>query len=154
MRNCLLLVILVAATPVHAQRATLARVSWLDGCWELNATNRRVVERWRNADGMMTGSSRTWIGGQPRESEALRLFARGDTLVYEALPSGQQRTEFKTVAATDREIVFANPEHDFPQRIVYVRISADSMTVRIEGDRAGRRNPVSYPFRKVTCVSS
>ena len=152
MRNRFLFVLLVAAIPVHAQRATLAQVSWLDGCWELNAANRRVVERWTNADGMMTGSSRTWIGGQPRESEALRLFTRGDTLVYEALPSGQRLTEFRTTVVTDREVVFANPAHDFPQRIVYTRVGADSVIARIEGDRAGRRNPVSYPFRKVACV--
>ena len=152
MRNRLLFVVLIAATPVHAQRATLAQVGWLEGCWELNAANRRVVERWTSADVMLVGSSRTWIGGQPRESEALRLFTRGDTLVYEALPSGQQRTEFKTVVASDREVVFANPAHDFPQRIVYTRVGSDSVIARIEGDRAGRRAPVSYPFRKVVCT--
>lgn len=138
--------------PAQAQRATLDQVQWLAGCWELNAPNRRVIERWSVAGGVMTGSSRTWIGGAPRESERLRLFTRGDTLVYEAFPTGQQLAEFKTTSVAEREVVFANPAHDFPQRIVYTRAGADSVIARIEGDRAGRRTPVSFPFRRVECT--
>lgn len=100
----------------------------------------------------MAGSGRTSINGVPRESEKLRIFFSGDTIVYEAIPSGQMLTLFRAATFTDREIVFANPEHDFPQRIVYTRVGKDSLIARIEGDRAGRRQPVSYPFKKVECT--
>jgi hypothetical protein len=111
------------------------------------------VERWAAPqNGEMAGSSRTFIGGAPRESERLRLFVRGDTFVYNAHPSGQQPTEFRAPSITDRELRFSNSAHDFPQHIVYERVGSDSLIARIEGDRAGRRAPVSYPFRRVECV--
>jgi hypothetical protein len=35
--------------------------------------------------------------------------------------------------STDGEYVFENLEHDFPVRIVYVRVGADRLEPRIEG---------------------
>ena len=152
----------IAATLLISSQAfaqgKIDRVAWLAGCWEINSTTaqgaaRRVVERWSApSGGEMAGHSRSSINGVPRESEKLRIFFSGDTIVYEAIPSGQTLTLFKAATFTDREIVFANPEHDFPQRIVYTRVGADSLVARIEGDRAGRRQPVSYPFRKAECT--
>lgn len=151
-RKCIALVLCLVAAPLHGQQATLSQVSWLNGCWELAGANRRVVEQWSSADGVMTGWSRTWIGGQLRESETVRLVTRGDTLVYEAQPSGQRRAEFRTTSVGGREVVFSNPAHDFPQRIVYSRAGDDSLIARIEGDRGGRAAQVSYPYRRVKCA--
>jgi hypothetical protein len=86
-----------------------------------------------------------------RETEQLRLWASGDTLVYEAHPSSQARAEFRVLPATATELVFANPEHDFPQRIIYRRVGNDSLIARIEGDRAGRMQPITYPFKRRDC---
>src|SRR5262245_44191919 len=99
----------------------------------------------------MTGASRTTVNGVPRESERLRMFVANDTLVYEALPSGQTLTHFKAKSVAERELVFENLAHDFPQRIIYRRSGADSVIARIEGDRAGQRQPVSYPFKRAEC---
>jgi hypothetical protein len=108
------------AQTAAAQRGPLDDVRWLQGCWELTRGASRVVEKWTPPDGnMMLGESRMTSNGVERESEKLRLFTRGDTLVYEATPSRQQMTEFRTTAWKGEEIVFANPAHDFPQRIVY-----------------------------------
>lgn len=149
----LLGLVCLPARTTPAQVRALDQVQWLVGCWELSAGNRRVVERWAApVAGVMSGSSRTLIGGEPRESEQLRLFVRADTLVYEAIPAGQRLTEFAARTLSARELVFENPAHDFPQRIVYTRVGADSVIARIEGDRAGRRAPVSFPFRKIACT--
>ena len=150
--------IICFAISSQALAQKIERVAWLTGCWEVNTTtaqgaSRKSIERWAApTGGEMTGFSRTSINGVPRESEKLRIFFSGDTIVYEAIPGGQTLTLFKAATFTDREIVFANPEHDFPQRIVYTRVGKDSLIARIEGDRAGRRQPVSYPFKKVECT--
>lgn len=137
---------------LSAQAATVADLGWLVGCWEMSRGSLQTVERWQSpVDGVMTGDSRTRVGGVERESESLRLFARGDTLIYEATPSRQSRTEFRLIAASPTEVTFANPANDFPQRIVYRRVGADSIVARIEGDAAGRRQPVSFGFRKLAC---
>ena len=147
-----LLAVAIAPSVGRAQGAVIDQVRWLAGCWEVSSGARRVIERWAPPDsGAMVGSSRTFINGAPRGSERLRLFARGDTLVYAADPSGQRPTEFASTSVTEREVVFENPAHDFPQRIVYTRAGADSVIARIEGDRAGRRASLSFPFRRIAC---
>ena len=70
------------------------------------------------------------------------------------LCTGPRRARFRTTTTTGNEITFANPEHDFPQLIVYRRVGADSLIARIEGDRAGRRQPVTFPYKKVPCSAT
>lgn len=142
------------APAAHAQSTKLSDLAWLEGCWEINRPTSRTIEKWSAiANDQMVGESHSYAGGFEHEGEKLRLFGRGDTLIYEATPGGQARTEFRLQPGTT-EYVFANPEHDFPQRIVYRRVGADSLIARIEGDRAGRRAPVTYRYRKAACPGS
>lgn len=135
-----------------AAQRSLGSLQWFVGCWEATRGTTRTIERWRApAQNEMAGDSRTIANGADRQSEKLRLFARGDTIVYEATPSGQLRTEFRTTTVGPEEVVFSNPAHDFPQRIVYRKVGNDSLVARIEGDRDNRRRPVSYPYRKIDC---
>jgi hypothetical protein len=153
MRSVAVVALLLTSNVVNAQGRGVEQLAWLAGCWKIQSATRRVVEQWSTPEnGQMTGSSRTTVNGVPRESERLRLFFRGDTAVYEALPSGQALTQFKAATFTDREIAFANPAHDFPQRIVYTRVGEDSLVARIEGDLGGRPRSIRYPFKKVACT--
>jgi hypothetical protein len=105
------------------------------------------------AGDLMLGASRTVINGAVREFEHLRLRAAGDTLVYTALPSGQRETDFRSTRVTADTIVFENPAHDFPQRIIYSRRGADSIVARVEGP--GPNNTTrgfSVPMRRVDCT--
>ena len=148
------LLLLLATTQAAAQGTPLQNVRWLEGCWQLTRGTTTTVERWvAPAGGEMSGESWTIANGAERPGETLRLFARGDTLVYQASPAGQATTQFRTTSSAGNEVIFSNPEHDFPQRIVYRRVGADSVIARIEGDRAGRRQPVSFPYAKVACSS-
>ena len=133
---------LTAATAVFAlgtqlgaqQASSIGRAGWLAGCWEARTPNRVVLEMWMPpAGGMMMGASRTTVGGATREYEQLRLNAAGDTLVYTALPSGQKEAAFRSTAVSATELVLENPTHDFPKKIVYRRVGADSVIARVEG---------------------
>jgi hypothetical protein len=111
-----------------------------------------MVELWTPAvNNVMTGTSYSVTDTSQRELEQLRLFARGDTLIYEAHPSTQMMNEFKSTKITAQEIVFEDPEHDFPQRIIYRRVGADSLIAVTEGDRAGRAQPITFAFKKAPC---
>src|SRR5262245_58244326 len=96
LRPTLLLLVIAAAA---SAQGPLQSVHWLEGCWQLSRGATTTTERWlAPAANQMTGDSWTLSNGAERESEKLRLFARGDTLVYEATPSGQRLTEFKTTS--------------------------------------------------------
>ena len=153
MRTLTVIMLVALPSPAMAQDGSLAAARWLAACWELNSGNRRVLERWTDpSGGEMRGASRTIAGTREIEGERLRIYARGDTLIYDAHPSGQARTEFRGRAPSPGELVFENPAHDFPQRISYARLGSDSLIARIEGDRAGRRAPVNYAYRRVECA--
>lgn len=101
----------------------------------------------------MFGASRTVIGGAVRESEFLRMAARGDTIVYTAIPSGQRETDFRSTAVGSAEMVFENRAHDFPQVIRYRKSAADSVVARIEGPGPNNTTRgVDFPMRRVSCT--
>jgi hypothetical protein len=147
-----LLVLVTLASPLSAQGRTLVDLHWLAGCWERARPTSRMVELWTPAvNNVMTGTSYSVTDTSQRELEQLRLFARGDTLIYEAHPSSQMMNEFKSTKITAQEIVFEDPEHDFPQKITYRRSGADSLYAVTEGDRAGRAQPITFAFKRAPC---
>ena len=126
------------------------KLRWLGGCWELRRGPRVTLEMWMPPDGgMMLGASRTAVSGALREWEQLRLTLRGDTLIYTALPSGQNETEFKSTAVSDSGFTVENLSHDFPQRIIYRKRGGDSLVSRIEGRGRG----IDFPMKRVACTS-
>lgn len=146
-----------AAPPVPGELAAggtplLAPYGWLAGCWEQRAGNRLVEEQWMAPrGGTMLGMSRTTRGDTLVEYEQVRIFERGGKLVYAAHPSGQKPAEFESIALTDSLIVFENPTHDFPQRIVYQRVGPDSLIARVEGISRGRARSFQFPYAHVAC---
>lgn len=144
------------ALPGTAAGQGVARAAWLSGCWEMRSDTRVTLEMWMPPQGdLMLGGSRTVVNGRVRETEHLRLAARADTLIYTALPSGQRETEFRSVGAADGPLVFENPAHDFPQRIIYRRIGSDSLVARIEGSGPGGAvRGRDFPMVRVSCTGA
>ena len=150
----LLLPVTLPFAGVAAQSSPIERVGWLAGCWELRTANRLTLEMWMPpAGGMMLGASRTTMADRVREFEQLQLVAHGDTLVYTAAPSGQAPASFRSVGpVAAEELVVENPAHDFPQRIRYRRVNADSMVARVEGPgQGGAMRGFDIPMRRVSC---
>src|SRR5215212_3312748 len=116
----LLLPLLLAATAGAQGAAPADSLGWLAGCWQLAGGTRVVDEQWMAPrGGEMLGMSRTVSGGATREYEFLRIYARGDTLIYAARPAGQPPAEFRATKISATEAIFENPQHDFPQTIGY-----------------------------------
>jgi len=144
--------LLLGARDVFGDTEPLARLAWLQGCWEIRAGARTVEECWmRPGGGVMVGMSRTLVDGGFRGREFLILRAAGDTLRYEADPSGQSPTVFTTTTWSDSLVVFENPGHDFPQRIGYRRVGADSLAAWIEGTINGQERRIEFPYARVPC---
>ena len=130
---------------------TIDHVSWFAGCWERARGSVVTEERWGvPRGGMMVGTSQTVRAGETVEYEFLRVFERNGRLVYEAHPSGQAMNQFKSTRVAAAEVVFEDPEHEFPQFIAYVRLSPDSIEARIGGIRNGERT-VSFPYQRISC---
>src|SRR3546814_14940967 len=81
--------------------------------------------------GIMVGAARIGAGEALGVFEHTRIVRKADgTLAFFAQPFGRPAAEFPMVAVGDRMIEFANPAHDYPQRIRYWR-EGDRLTARI-----------------------
>lgn len=142
-----------AAPAIGAQTQPLiARVGWMSGCWSRSTATTVVEEQWMAPrGGTLLGMSRTTANGAVREFEFLRIFTRGDTLIFAAAPSGQAHTEFASRKIDPAEIVFENLSNDFPQRIAYKSITRDSVFAYIEGPSGGTTRRINFPMARVPC---
>lgn len=102
----------------------------------------------------MFAVSRTVRAGKTTAFEFLRIIETEDGgLLYIALPSGQTLTTFVMISISPDEVVFENPDHDFPQRVAYRR-SDQQLVGRIEGTINGQDRSIEFPMTAVDCASS
>jgi hypothetical protein len=154
--NLVLILISTTAWIVPVQdgpRPTLEDLGWLAGCWRRESGGLVSEEQWMKPLGRtLLGVSRTVRDGMLVEYEYLRIVE--DTtggMHYVAWPSRQRETWFMLVKSTKEEFVFENPEHDFPQRIIYRRVGADSLVARVEGVVNEQHRGRDFPMRRVAC---
>lgn len=155
MRKAVLVLILTLQTMVLPQSAKpgVESAAWLAGCWEIDAGGRLVNEHWmKPAGGAMIGMSRTVSKDKMSAYEFLQIRRQDDGEVYYvARPSGQSEASFKLIKAGPRELIFENPDHDFPQRIIYRQESDGSLKARVEGKNNGKEMGSDYPFKRARC---
>jgi hypothetical protein len=141
------------------QGSALDQLGWFTGCWAYTSPRVIIEEHWTSpAGGSMLGLSRTLRRNPGGDSiiawEFIRVYARGTDLVYAAQPHNQPSAEFVSEKVSDAEVVFANPAHDFPQRIIYRRVRSDSLRARVEGTQGGRTRGSDFPYARVACDSA
>ena len=90
------------------------------GCWAGEHAGERFHERWTRADpSTLLAVSHTVKAGRMTAFEFLRVVVKDGKAVYVAQPGGAPPTEFVASSATGERIVFENPAHDFPKRVIY-----------------------------------
>ena len=139
------------AADASAPKPTVAALAWLAGTWSFERNGRAVTERWTEpAGGMMIGTSQTVARERTVEYEFIVIRADAeDNLLYVAKPSAQAETAFKLVRLTEREVVFENPTHDYPQRVSYALKDDGTLLAAIDGTKNGKSRRVEFPYRRV-----
>ena len=100
----------------------------------------------------MLGMSRIVSGGKTVAFEYLRIVEEEDGWIgLVASPSGQETARFNLVSMSTTEVIFENPEHDFPQRIMYRLTSDGNLLGRIEGTVNGTERAVDFPMTRTKC---
>lgn len=135
------------------QSGKLQQASWILGSWSMETPDAVITETWEEKSKLeYTGNSKVINpAGETMFTEKLRLVYENDTIWY--LPAvsnqnGAQEVRFKGVSISDKEAVFENLQHDFPQRIVYQKTSDTTMLAYIEGMQDGRMRKEEFPYRK------
>lgn len=130
----------------------LAELAWLAGSWCNADGDTFAEEHWLTPRGdIMLGMSRTTRGGQTAFFEYLRIERRPDGVCYVASPLGRcPPTAFKLISQERRRVVFENPEHDFPQRIIYWQTDDEHLHARIEGLQNGAPQSAEWSWRRAS----
>lgn len=113
----LLAPLLIAAT------APASVPGWMAGAWIETKGENWTEEFWTPMrGGIMIGAGRSGTGETLASWEATRIERGADgVLTFWGAPQGAKATPFRMISSTATEIVFANPAHDYPQRIRYWR---------------------------------
>jgi hypothetical protein len=119
----------------------LGRFGFMVGCWESkpDATGHVNKEVWSAPQGglMFSWATKT-RGAQVVSFEQTRIDMRAQRATYIASPEGQRPVVFTEAgAATPNSVTFENPQHDYPQRIVY-RVDRNGLAAtisRLDGSR-------------------
>jgi hypothetical protein len=154
--HIVLMILFTAATATTGQQAkgSINDLGWFGGCWEMIVTEKQllITEQWmKPAGGLMIGSGRTVKGGKAVDYEFLRIVEDSDGIYYVAKPTANKdETRFRMVKAVDNEVVFENPTHDFPQRVIYRR-NGEKLAARIEGTSNGKTRGIDFPYTRAKC---
>ena len=118
---------------------SLDAARWILGKWVADDGENSVIEEWRSLGSeTFEGSGRTVSRktGAVIASESLRLVAMSSAVYYIAKVShNAYPVAFSLTTCPAGRLVFENPGHDFPKRIVYSMLPDDSISVDVSDGR-------------------
>jgi hypothetical protein len=120
-------------------KPALNDLSWMAGSWVGTTQGVEMEEHWTAAKGgSMIGIHRDVAKGRTVSFEFLRIEMVKDQITYLSMPGGRSpATPFPLKELSGSRVVFENPAHDFPQRIIYWKDGND-LRARIEGTMNGK----------------
>lgn len=135
---------LLALTDMAA--ADIPLPGWMAGAWIQADGDAWAEEYWTPArGGLMIGAARTGKGSRLESWEATRIQTDDSgAMSFVASPNGGAPIRFPLVSANRTEIIFANPGHDYPQRIRYW---LDGKLLRAEISLADGSRPMRWTYR-------
>lgn len=147
---CLLL--LLSCGEAGKQLPTVDSFNWLSGSWEMPMQGGRVTEDWKRVnDSLMEGRSDFVMGDSITAFETVQLIRRGAEFFYEVRSATQPEqpvVAFRLSRFSDQEFIAENPEHDFPKRIRYKKISADSIFAVVDGGPADSLHKDEFAYSR------
>ncbi len=142
------MIALLLAAALADPAARLEALDWMVGAWVEVRGEATTREVWQPpAGGVMTGVNEARRGDRPAVVEHMTIATTPEGVIFTALLPGQPPTAFRLRPGPEGEAVFENPEHDFPQRVIYRRCEAD-LCARIEGVRGGETVARDWRFQR------
>ena len=146
--------IILLSAGVGAQEISpeMWKLGFISGCWKGGDKVQILEEQWTMPAGQsMLGVGRTIKDGKTEFYEFLQIRERSDGIFYIAEPKGEKAVSFKLVKVNDSQAIFENPQHDFPQRIIYQKAIDGSLLASLEGTESGKPKRIEFAMKRVRC---
>jgi len=150
-----ILILLLLILPANLQQDitsanTFKKLAGLVGAWHMTTKRGAIGEEWKSINENHLQSRGYFIrnGTDTIVNETVALERKSDGIYYTSTVANEnngQSVPFKLTAADNKSFVFENPQHDYPKRIVYELVSADSLHAYTDGN--GKR--VEFGYRRV-----
>ncbi len=125
-----------------------ASLSWLNGSWSGEFGGGMFYESWKTVGDRMEGEGYMVMGGDTVESETLVIQTVGKHFVYIASINEAPPTLFSLNKTDGSTWTFENPEHDFPQRVVYTRKSNQELHIVVDGVMNGEQQQLEFMLHR------
>ena len=126
-------------------------IDWFVGKWQVNES--QSFEEWKRVnDDLYRGLGYKIRKNDTLVTETINIVRKENEIFYIPVVTDQndgKPVEFKLISKSKEELVFENKEHDFPQRIIYVKAGEDQIDARIEGMKQGFFSEVKFTLKKV-----
>jgi hypothetical protein len=123
------------------------------GTWLMNSKKGLIFERWiKINDKELRGQDFEVKGKDTVLQEQVQLIQKDNKIFY--IPTvknvnGAKPVPFEMIESKNNKFVFSNPQHDFPQRIIYEFVATDSLHAWIEGRNNGSALKIDYYYKRI-----
>jgi len=154
MKLFLFLVFLVISFSLKAQTGSdlnMGSFYYLEGKWIIEKPDKNIFEEWKKEnDTLMISISYYVQNGDTANAENVRLEKIGNEIFYiPTVEHNEGPVKFRLTSLIKNKAVFENPLHDFPQKIIYEKLSSDSLHASIEGIVEGKTKVIDYYFKRI-----
>lgn len=127
--------------------------NWLLGSWRNTTARMDAQEHWKKVDATVyEAESFILVQNDTVFHEHVDLVKTSKGWDYIVSVRGQNKEKpvsFSSTYIGKDSLVFENSKHDFPNRIVYKKITADSLVATIFGTQNGKATSEIFPFKKI-----
>ena len=136
----------------EAVNQKLNPAQWILGTWELKNEKGILTETWvRQNDSTFAGTFYFINVKDTLHKETIRLEHRADSITYFAKVIGQNNDKsipFKLTTASIDSLIFENPAHDYPQKMVYQKNKTNGIIITLSGQLQGKQRSEKYKLTK------
>lgn len=134
-------------------KTEMEKLSWIFDRWVSKDADAETTsyEHWEKvSEDLFTGGSETIKNGDTLFSEKLKVEKTGNDIHYIAdVKHNAAPVKFKLTSVSDTEAVFENPNHDFPQKIIY-KLENGTLHASIEGPgKSGAWKKIDFYMNKM-----
>lgn len=133
---------------------------WFLGTWINNTADGIFTEKWEQEnDSLYHAISTVVVGKDTVFYETVDLLKIKNDWNYVVSVKNQASSasasvpelpvSFKLTAFTETQLVFENPQHDFPTKITYTKINSDSIVAEISGTLEGKVKSELFPMKRL-----
>lgn len=155
MRRLYTLIILLILTQsfLHAQ-SLMQKFEWLKGKWQMKTQNGLLLEDWEHVNDTLLKSSSYFINKKSERKllENVKLKYTGGAYYYEPIVQDQNNRNavlFTITRMNSRGFTAENQQHDFPKRITYEWINADSIHAVVDDGKSQPQRKEEFYYSRL-----